>query len=183
MDPSPYDPEVVDSKAVRAGYAPPPFYFKQTAPSGAVRYVAWPGNATRAQAVFGALLRAMPDELEVLLKIDKLDTADGPTFLRYHGPVSRDKLLDVIEQTRDLIYRDGYTQLCVRQDDGEYIVLDEYGLIWVYSDGELVTPLAEHLIMQPTELISDGGQFRRRIKDAEEVEKRFVTLLDLEQVE
>jgi hypothetical protein len=184
MAASSYDPDVVDSKAVRPDYAPPPFYFRQTSSDKAVRYVAWPGNATRAQTVFGALLRLMPDELDVLLKSDKQDTADGPTFVRYYGPVQRARLLEAIAQSADLIYRDGYTQLCVRQpDSGEYIVLDEYGLIWVYSDAALVPPLAEHLRMQRTDLITAGGCYRRRIPNAVEQERQFVTLLKLEQVE
>ena len=82
---SSYHPDVVDSKAARPGYAPAAFYFKQTVESGRVRWVAWARNATGTRAVFTALLRLMPDEVEVLLKLDWEDTPDGPVFTRYHG--------------------------------------------------------------------------------------------------
>jgi hypothetical protein len=182
-DESPYHPDVVDSKAVRPGYAPPPFYFKQTAKGGEIRWVAWPGNATRARTVFTDLLRLMPDQVTVLLKLDKQDTTDGPVFTRYTGLADRNRLLETIDACNDLIYRDGYTQLCVRRpDNGEYVVLDEYGLIWVYSDTALIAPLAGHLSEQPTELITDGGMYRRRLDTSDEQGRRMVELLDLERV-
>jgi hypothetical protein len=183
-DESRYHPDVVDSKAVRPGYAPPPFYFKQTTKNGRIRWVAWPGNAARARTVFTALLRLMPEDVEVLLKLDKQDTGDGPAFTRYHGSADRDRLLEAIDGASDLSYRDGYTQLCVREpDSGEYVVLDEHGLIFVYSDAALVPPLAEHLTEQPTELINEGGAWRRRTPTANDQSRKFVRRLDLEQVE
>ena len=93
-------------------------------------------------------------------------------------------MLEAIDGDADLIYRDGYTQLCVREPDGgDYVVLDEHGLIWVYSGGALLGPLAEHLAEQPTELISEGGTWRRRIPAAEEAGRRFVARLELERAE
>ena len=77
---TPYDPDVVDAKAVRPGYAPPAFYFKQTSREGGTRWVAWARNSKRARDVINPLLRLMPSDLDVLLKLDKGDTPDGPVF-------------------------------------------------------------------------------------------------------
>jgi len=82
-----------------------------------------------------------------------------------------------------LIYRDGYTQLCVRDPGtGEYIVYDEYGLIWVYSGSSLLPALAEHLAERETELITKGGHYRRRLPTSDQQSAEFVESLGLERV-
>ena len=124
-------------KAGVDGYGPPPFFFAQTSPEGAIRRVAWSGDVGQLKRLAYATLRHFSRHARVVLQVDKQDVTDGPVWTRYHGEAPLAKVTAAVRDHERLIFQDGYTQLCVKDDDtGDYLALDEYGLLWIHSDEE-----------------------------------------------
>ena len=173
-------------KAVVSGYAPSPFFYAQTSPSGAVRWVAWSGDVEQTRRLVYDVLKQFSPHAQVLLKVDKQDVPDGPVWTRYHGEAPLAKVVGAIRDNEPFVFQDGYTQLCVRDDDtGEYIALDEYGLLWIYADDDRFVEVCRRngFEERPEHLISDGGHYRRSLADAAEQRDRFLRELDLEEVD
>ena len=173
-------------KAVVSDYSPAPFFYAQTSPSGAVRWVAWSEDVRQTQRLVYDVLRLFSPHALVLLKVDKQDVPDGPVWTRYHGDAPLAKVVEAIRANEPFVFQDGYTQLCVRDDDTEeYIALDEYGLLWIYADDGRFAEVCRKngFEERPEELISDRGHYRRTSPDSEEQRERFLSALNLQEVE
>ena len=132
------------------------------------------------------VLRRFSRHAKVLLKVDKQDAPDGPVWTRYHGEAPLAKVVDAIRASEPFVFQDGYTQLCVRDDDtGEYIALDEYGLLWIYADDDRFEEVcrAAGFEERPEELISGREHWRCALPDAPARRERFVKALCLDEVE
>ena len=186
-----YDPGMSEDvneppKAVVEGYDPPPFFFAQTSPHGAVRWVAWTGKLPQLKQLVYGLLRLFSPHAQVLLKVDKKDVSDGAVWTRYHGEAPVAKVVHAIRDHERLIFQDGYTQLCVRDDDtGEYIALDEYGVLYIYAHDDRFTQTCRDCGFEerPETLISDQPHWRQALDDAAELRASLVKALHLEEVE
>lgn len=173
-------------KAVVAGYDPPAFFFMQTSPEGATRWVAWAGDVSRLRRLVYDVLAGFSLHARVLLKVDRQTVPDGPVWTRYHGEAPLAKVVAAIRDCESFVFQDGYTQLCVRDDDtGEYIAVDEFGLLWIYADDDRFVEVCRRAGFEerPEELISDRGHYRRGVPDAAGQRERFVKALDLDEVE
>ena len=173
-------------KAVVEGYAPAPFFFAQTSPDGAVRLVAWAPEVRPVEALLHAVLAEFSPHAQVLLKVGKQDVPDGPVWTRYHGEAPTARVAKAVRDFERLVFHDGYTQLCVRDDDtGEYLALDEFGLLWVYSDDPKFADLCRACGFEERveELISDRPRWQCALDDGPELAERFVRELGLNEVE
>jgi hypothetical protein len=174
-------------KAAVEGYAPKPFFFAQTGRrDGAIRWVAWTGDLAQLKRLVYAVLRCFSPNAQVLLKVDKQNVADGTVWTRYHGDAPLAKVIRAIESHERFVFQDGYTQLCVRDDDtGEYVALDEYDVLYIYSDDDRFAHACRECRFEEREeeLISDRGHWRRSLPDTADACKSFVKALHLKQVE
>jgi hypothetical protein len=129
-------------KAVRDGYEPAPFFFVQTHESGATRVVAAAALLSTIRTAFEALIRILPESVEVLLKVKPENEAGTDSdadaeqvWQRHYGVIAQGALLEALERCDEFVYRDSRNQLCVRDPISfDYIVLDDLGVLYVYSD-------------------------------------------------
>lgn len=176
-------------KAVRDGYAPVPFFFRQTNDEGDARIVAWTASIRDLQAVFKNLIERLPERTEVLLKIRRESAEELPPdvdlWRRSYGIVHRHALLEAIDRCESFVFRDSRNQLCVRDPETlDYIVLDDAGVIYVYSHREEYCELLlQHGLEKRIEsLISDAGHWRQEPADGLAAGVEFCRLLQLEDV-
>jgi hypothetical protein len=177
-------------KAVAKEYAPSPFFFAQTNQDGAVRIVAWAASLVTMRTAFERLIRALPASLEVLLKV-RPDPADAPsgeetTWERYHGVVAQGALLEAMDRCDAFVYQDSGNQLCVRDPSSfDYVVLDDVGVIYVYSDELVFQAVLAELGFEDRieELVSERPHWGHTPKDAPEQGREFIRLLRLSRVQ
>ncbi|MEZ5317678.1 MAG: hypothetical protein R2752_09785 [Vicinamibacterales bacterium] len=177
-------------KAVRDGYAPAPFFFCQTTDRGDTRLVAWTGTVLSQRTVLEALVLQLPSRVELVLKVwlesdDLVDESGAMVaeWRRYDGVASRGALLEALSRCEGLIFRDGRSQLCVRHPrTRDYIVFDEYGVFYVYSNAPAFRAVfVTHGFVEREEpLIADGTCWRTQPPDGRAAEAEFVRLLRLE---
>lgn len=165
-------------KAVREGYAPSPFFFAEEGPGGQTRLVAWTSDLTQLARLFEHLVGLLPDQVEVLMKIEREESDDSPeTWDRFFGACPKSLLQTAIMKCGALIYRDSRCQLMARDPEShEYIVLDEVGVVYAYSTAEKFRQafLAERFEEREEELVRTGPHLRRCIADGEALVRRFV---------
>jgi hypothetical protein len=129
----------LEPKAQRHGYAPRPFYFQQRGRGGLVRFVAWTPSLPDQERLFMDLVRQLPAQVEVLLRIRRdrpREGADGE-WRRYSGRVGQADLLAATLKCEAFVYRDSRCQLCVRDPATlATVVFDDDGVIYVYSDAK-----------------------------------------------
>lgn len=175
-----------NAKAARDGYHPSPFFFSQkNTADGSLRWLAWSSVGELMERLTNDVLQRFSEDLEVLLKIEKQDTSDGPAWSRFHGAAKRTEVCAAIESVRSLIYGDGYTQLCVRDSPtGNYIALDEYGILFIYWDDENIAHICREAGFEQRqhELISARPHWRKRIPDAADLQRQLIDLLRLRAV-
>ena len=112
------------AKAIREDYSPAPFFNRQEYQPGAERWVAWSNSLHSLKELFYSVLNCFPEEVEILLKLEREShhQPSGDPWLRYHGVCP---------------LQDGGSQLCVRcVGGGDYLVFDEHGIFFVYSDDD-----------------------------------------------
>ena len=178
-------------KAVRDGYEPAPFFFVQTSESAGSRVVAWAPALPTMRDAFLALIKLLPDSLEVLLKVAVDDEhADGKSrqtesadaWQRHYGLVARGALLEAIERCSEFVFQDSRNQLCVRDPISfDYVVLDHVGVIYVYSDEAAFHDLFARLGFEQRfeGLISDEWSWSQLPAAGPEQEVEFIRLLRL----
>lgn len=80
-------------------------------------------------------------DYDVQIKIRDLDDADSP--IDYLGSVDKSRLHKLITKHEDVIFHHGYHDLMLRHPDtGDYIVFDEHGLIFIYTNQDYSSILA-----------------------------------------
>lgn len=130
---------MVHTKAIVKGYNPKPFFFKEEANFGS-RYVAWTSDLNQLKNLVYTILQEFPEELDILFKQQKESKTDE--FNRYHGYVSKILFTDILQEYELYLFSDGFHQLCVRREDtGEYIALDDHGILFIYSDSEHIAKI------------------------------------------
>jgi hypothetical protein len=174
-------------KAVREGYAPGPFFFAEDGPGGQTRLVAWTSDLTQLARLFEHLVGLLPDQVEVLMKIEREESDDSPeTWDRFFGTCPRSLLQTAIMKCGALIYRDSRCQLLARDPDSrEYVVLDEVGVVYVYSTAKKFRQacLAEQFEEREEPLVRTGPHWRQRVPDGDSLIRRFVTETGVHQID
>lgn len=165
-------------KAVREGYAPEPFFFQEEGPGGEPRLVAWTSDLAQLARFFQRLLALLPEQVDILVKIERDESGESPEdWDRYFGSCPRSLLLRAIAKCSALIYRDSRCQLLVRDPEShEYVVLDEVGVVYVYSSQERFRRacLAEQFQEREEELIRSSPHWRQCVADGEALARSFV---------
>src|SRR5262249_1375267 len=136
------------TKALRDGYSPAPFFFRQEYQPGKVRWVAWTGSVPHLKELLYRVLRCFPEDVQVLLKLQEAERADPVTgpWLRYHGTCTLATLFAAIEENESQVFTDGGSQLCVMcGGGGDYFALDEHGIFFLYADDEGIRELCGEL--------------------------------------
>jgi hypothetical protein len=175
------------SKAIREGYAPAPFFFRQEYQPHAKRWVAWTASLPDLRTLFYRVLGCFPEEVEVLLKLSPGDARvaeEGP-WQRYYGACGRDAAADAVREHEELVFVDGGSQLCVRQaGEDDYLALDEHGIFFLYSDGDGFAALCRELGFEERaeELLYQGGHWHYRPGHPAERWQPFIRLLGLRAV-
>jgi hypothetical protein len=182
---------------MREGYSPPPFVFEEEASSGESRLVAWTGNMDQLQKLFHRLLSMLPDPVEVLFKVEselRIAQSDDDGSLadvvdrwdRYFGGCRMGVVLRATGICNALIFQDSRCQLLVRDPGShDYLVLDEVGVIYVYSDDVRFRDacVAEGFEQRPEELIRAQPHWRHCVKDGAALSRRFVRELGLQRID
>jgi hypothetical protein len=175
-------------KAVADGYEHGPFFYRDESPSGGVRWVAWPASIDALRDLFYRIIGVFPDEVDVLVKIRQWDQGKPgeERWQRYHGTCTRDRLLEAIGEHDDLVFRDGYLQLCVLCDvGGDYLALDDHGLFFLYTEDDGFAALCRNLGWEERrgELLSQQPHFHFCSSDFEEKRPQFISELGLRVLE
>jgi hypothetical protein len=158
-------PEV--SKAIREGYSPPPFFYREEYEPEKVRWVAWTGSVPQLKELLYRVLRCFPEDVQVLLKLQVAERADPNTgpWQRYYGTCSLETLLVAIEKNEAQVFTDGGSQLCVMcGGGGDYLALDEHGSFFLYADDEGVRELCGELGFEERQerLLTEDGHWHYR---------------------
>lgn len=135
-------------KAIREDYSPEPFFFRQEYEPGAERWVAWTNTQDRLRELYYRVLDCFPSMVEILCKLEREGQVEqgGDPWLRYHGVCQLDNLTSAIRKNEDWVFQDGGSQLCVRcAGGGDYLVLDEHGILFFYSDDNGFRDLCQEL--------------------------------------
>ena len=183
-------------KALREDYSPAPFIFQEQASSGESRLVAWTSDMDQLRRLFQHLLLLLPDTVEVLLKVEPRlaslrDDDDGALansvddWDRFFGACPRSVLLRGLATSAPFILQDSRCQLLVRSPAShEYIVLDEVGVVYIYSIGPTFqeTCAREGFHSRKEELIRVGPHWRHCVKDGPLLSRRFIKELALQKV-
>jgi hypothetical protein len=156
-----------EAKAMREGYSPGPFFFRQEYEPGKLRWVAWTGSLPQLKKLFYRVLCFFPENVDILLKLEPAEGADPNTdsWQRYHGNCSLNRLLPVIEENEDQVFTDGGSQLCVMcGGGGDYFALDEHGIFFLYADDDGMRELCGELGFEErqADLLTDQGCWRYR---------------------
>jgi hypothetical protein len=174
-------------KAFAKGYSQEPFFYLDRHPSGMVRWVAWPGSVDGLRTLFYRVIGAFPDEVDVLLKVRQWDTgaADPERWQRFHGTCTRERLLEVIGDHDDMVFRDGYLQLCVMcGGGGDYLALDDHGLFFLYTEDDGFAALCHNLGYSERrgELLGQQQHFHGSSDVFDDERPQFIGALDLHPV-
>ncbi len=178
--------DIGKAKAIREGYAPGPFFFRQQYHPHAERWVAWTPSLPDLQALTYRVLSCFPDEVEVLVKLaaDHEPAGAEDPWCRYHGACSPQDLSAAIRDQEALVFTDGGSQLCVRCAGGDYLALDEHGILFYYSEDDGFAAVCEEfgLELQHKELLYEAGHWHYRPGQVGEGWRRFCQRLGLEVV-
>lgn len=177
-------PEVTN-KAYRPDYNSPPFYYLENAPDYSV-IIAWSPDAEQMKALMWNLLETFPDQVDILLKslLPEEHPIDG-WYCRYHGHATLATVRDAITQHQRYVFEIGFDVLCLRKDESyEYIALDEYGVLYYYTDSEETFPSFEAagFANEQHELVSDGPRYMKCNEQADQWRDSFIAQLGLEEV-
>jgi hypothetical protein len=150
------------------------------------RWVAWPGPPDGLRDLFYRVIGAFPDEVDVLLKVRQWDQGEAgeERWQRFHGTCTRDRLLEVIEGHDDMVFRDGYTQLCVMcGGGGDYLALD-HGLFFLDTEDDGFAGLCRNLGWEERrgELLGQQAHFHGTSDAFTEERPRFISELGLREV-
>ena len=152
-------------KAVRDGYSPPPFFFRQDYQAGNKRWVAWADSVEDLKPLFYRLLDSFTEEVEVLFKNERDDSPQSTAdpWQRYHGACLLKEVASAIRRHEELVFQDGGNQLCIRcADEGDYLALDEHGILFLYAEGDGFAALCRELGFEEgvRPLLYEGGHWR-----------------------
>lgn len=117
-------------KAAAKEFAQAPFYLIQSNGTDK-RYVVSLSDKTRIRTLMAGF--ANQSENEVQVKVMDLDNPEDP--IEYSGSLSKSKLHELMSKHEDVIFHHGYHDFMLRNpDSGDYVVFDEHGLIFIYTN-------------------------------------------------
>lgn len=167
-------------KASHPDYNPAPFFFVERNSEGNVRLVAWTGEIDQLRTSFRRVIDGWEDTLDVLFKTEQNpETGD---WTRYYGRLSAPKFKDAIPTFDEIIFRDGGSVLCVKDArSGDYLALDQNGILFVYSNDPGFVPKFKELgfEMRKNKLIDEKAHWNVHPKNAGAKRKLFVEHLGL----
>jgi hypothetical protein len=135
--------------------------------------------------LFYRILQTFTTNVEILLKIEKECKSGEQQWNRYYGEVSIDRLQKIIKSNEKYVFQDGSNQLCVkRSDTGEYIVLDDHGILFIYSGSLCFAELCKEAGLEERleKLIYASGHWHRSPKDADKLANKFIRDLGLKPI-
>ena len=171
-------------KAIREGYSPNPFTFRQVSEHG-TRVVAWTGNIQQLKRGLLAALERFPDTVEILLKTETDAASERGGWRRFLGMTDKPTLVDLASACEQLVFSDGGSILCIRRvDTGEYLALDEHGILFVYSSDTAFMRVLEQIGFERRveALLYEAAHWHIRPPKCEEQEQWFIDRLGLEYV-
>ena len=173
------------NKARREGYDPPPFYYLDKREDYA-RIVAWSSDAEQMSAIFYALLLTFPEEVDVLLKLERKEEhlLDG-MYERYFATVPRFRVVEVIGAHLPYVFGTSGHVLCLRKpEEPEYMALDEFGTLFYYTDSNDDFPIFEScgFVNKEHPFVDEGGCYVKHEDEAETWCRSFIESLRLEPV-
>src|SRR5437867_6911272 len=116
--------EQLAPKAVREGFAPPPFAFEERNENGDVRFVAWTPDIAQLKRTLYAVLGQFPEQVEVLFKTETGGESGRDGWQRYCGVAELVAVVEAIRESEELVFHDGCSMICVKLlDTGDYIAL------------------------------------------------------------
>jgi len=177
--------ERVAPKAVREGYAPPPFVFEERHESGDIRFVAWTPDIPQLKRTLYAVLERLPEQVEVLFKTETGGGSARDGWQRYFATADLIAVVEAIREAEELIFHDGGSMICVKDVvTGDYIALDEHATLFIYSSDRAYLMLCERLGFEnrKNDLISAAGHWQVRPAHHQEQERTFIDRLNLEPV-
>ncbi len=132
-------------KAVIAGNSnPDPFYIiQENGPQQ--RYVISLRNKERIRLLILDFIGRAKDE--ILIKLRDLDDRENPED--YLGALSKSTFTALFEKHEEVIFHNGYHDLMLRlPESGDYLVFDEHGLIFIYTNDDLSPFLARYEMLR-----------------------------------
>jgi hypothetical protein len=179
--------EEVDTLKARAeDYEPTAFYFVQTSESAGNRVVAWTPDPAQMKELFYAAVGEFDEGVRLLFKTTDPDADGEKEWSRYYSECERKEFIEVVQKFEDVVFSDGFNQLCVRElDYSDYIALDEHSILYFYSDNAAFPAICERLGFEKRfeSLISSRPHFQREIDDLHSRRKKFIQELRFELIE
>jgi hypothetical protein len=179
--------DIGKAKAIREGYAPAPFFFRQAYQPRGERWVAWTSSLPDLQALFYRVLSCFPAEVEVLLKLSRDDgpAHEGRSWRQFYGACDLEEVSAAVRAQEALAFVDGGSQLCVRCAGGDdYLALDEHGIFFLYAEDDGLAALCEEFGFErrAEQLLYEAGHWHYRPGQVEQGWQRFVRRLGLQEV-
>jgi hypothetical protein len=177
-----------EPKAQRHGYAPRPFFFQQRGRGGVLRFVAWTSVLEDQKRLFLELVRLLPSEVEVLLRIrrDRSVGAGGEaSWRRYYGRVACSDLLAMTLKCEAFVFRDSRCQLCVRDPATlATVVFDDDGVIYVYAEAPAFRDVLARSGFEERQedLVGEGFRFGQVPREGRVQQAEFIRRLRLQRV-
>ncbi len=117
-------------KAASKEFTKEPFYLIQSNGTDK-RYVVSLSDNVSVRTLLAGFINQSKKEIQI--KIRDLDNPENP--IDYSGSLAKSKLHELMTKHEDVILYNGYHDLMFRNpDSGDYLVLDEHGLIFIYTD-------------------------------------------------
>lgn len=169
-------------KAGRSDYSESSFYYLDKFIPDCPRLVAWTQDFEQFYGTVFELLDLFPDHIEILLK-RRINAPEEDDYERWKGNVRRENLGQAIAEYKDYVFGCGYETLCVMNPEtGEYFVIDDFGLLWIYTHlEERKTFLQQHgFENRVAPLVTEGGCYVRGKELQDQWREEFVKSLGLE---
>jgi hypothetical protein len=172
-----------EGKAFSPSYRESAFCFSPETQAG-YRLVAWSPFIEQTKALFYESVDAFTEEIRILLKfrdpeVESENTEDAD-WTRYVGQARKEEFLSSIRNHEEVVFKDGYSQLCVREGEySDYFAFDEHGIFFFYSHNPAFRQICEKLGFEQrsAEPIYSVHHFQRQIPDLQE--KRLSLIADL----
>ena len=177
------NPENNYLKAWAPEYNETPFFFEEKSDRG-TRLVAWSEESQQTQQALYSIIESLPWDVDVLLKICVGNDANSkPLWSRYHGNISRSRLIEAIQANEKYVFSDGMHQLCAKDPESDrYLAFDDHGVFFLYSplpsDAAIFRTLGfEERYAEP---IFGNPHYQCAPPGSEQMEQKFLAALQLE---
>lgn len=145
-----------------------------------------PLYAAQMHTILLKLLETFPTRVSILLKnrLSEEHPVDG-WYRRWHAYAKTAQTHKAVADHSAFIFECAGYVLCLRKEDqSEYIALDEFGVLFYYTNSTIVYSLFEEagFKFKQHDLVSDAPHYWKSFDQEEEWRDNFITQLDLEEV-